>query len=165
MGQPQEPLDSKRKQLYRYRLSGTGEGLNKSYFACNDDKYNPQGGYVANDVPTALSNWSVANEIARLARQNTVVNWDSDYDFHYVGCDDKDITPFSSPETFSAYGLSKSNSQRWKCNTCKKITNTLPDQNSCYTYRQKRNEIIVAFADLIVRGIAVKEVCGLLVLG
>ncbi|MCL4462700.1 MAG: insertion element protein [Firmicutes bacterium] len=157
-GKPQEHFNGK---LHRYRKSGSDT---ISIF-CNENPNKKTPGFATSTSTMLLSNWSIAEEITRLANNNKVVNKDPVYKFHKADCTTIDATPFANVELFHKRGKSSSNSQKWQCKDCKKITNTLPSIRECFTYHQKRNDILPLFADLLLNRVPVKRTCEILGIG
>ena len=74
-------------------------------------------------ITMPVSNWSVAEEIKRLVRIDTIKDMEPDYQFLKENCDNGDATPFREPNLFYKQGKSKVGAQVWQCKTCKKKTN------------------------------------------
>jgi len=155
------PLAHFRGKLQRYRLSGS----DKSAIYCNENPTEKTPGFVTSTSTTVLSNWSITEEISRLANINKVVKFEPMYRFHNDNCASIGSTPFKNVNAFYKRGKSSSNSQKWQCKECKKITNTLPSIRECFTYHQKRNDILPRFADLLLNRVPVKRTCEILGIG
>lgn len=112
-----------------------------------------------------FSNWGLAKEIYRLVDINTIVPIDPEYIFHRDTCTQKLVNPFDNPECFCKRGKSSSNSQKYQCKECKKITNVLSNQHECFTYNQRKNDILPMFMRLILSRIPVTRVCEILNIG
>lgn len=104
---------------------------------CNPDPINPNRGMTLNCYSTAISNWSVAEEISRLTRINQTKDVEPEYNFHKDSCVAGHLTPFDTPNGFYKQGKTLNNAQRWKCKVCKKNTSILPNKRYSSTYRQK----------------------------
>ena len=159
-GKPQENFES---NLHRYRKSGLSAGA--IAILCNENPKIKTPGFITSTSTMLLSNWSITDEIARLANNNKVINKDPAYQFHKNDCTITDANPFASADFFYKRGKSSSNSQKWQCKACKKITNTLPIVRECFTYHQKRNDILPLFADLLLNRVPVKRTCEILGIG
>lgn len=66
-GQDQHRFESVKGKPSRYRLSGR---TSRKMLVCNPDPIHPDRGMTLNCYSTAISNWSVAEEISRLIRIN-----------------------------------------------------------------------------------------------
>ncbi|WP_244093938.1 hypothetical protein [Jeotgalibacillus sp. R-1-5s-1] len=154
-GLPQLKFETKRKPS-RYRL--TGSGTDKS-IKCNPD---PKGGAVLGCYTNTLSNWSIAEEIERLVRVNTVQEQQPDYEFHKEGCSVGETTPFTAAKEFYKRGKSKAKSQRYQCKTCKKFTNVLPKGRQAITYHQQRSDILPLFMKLLLSRAPITRTCEIL---
>ncbi|HEY5563806.1 MAG TPA: hypothetical protein VIK72_18980 [Clostridiaceae bacterium] len=123
-----------------YKLVG-GNDRNKS-IACNDDPTGDVDSSSLNCYSKTLSNWSIAEEIKRLSINDVVQDMvnNNDYVFHTEECPDKDNSPLIEPNKFYRRGKSSSNSQKWQCKSCKKITNVLPSRANCTSYNQTKSE-------------------------
>ncbi|MGG3937254.1 insertion element protein [Micromonospora provocatoris] len=157
-GLPQLKFETKRKPS-RYRL--TGSGTEKS-IKCNPD---PKGGAVLGCYTNTLSNWSIAEEIERLVRVNTVQQQQPDYEFHKDGCSVGETTPFTAAKEFHKRGKSKAKSQRYQCKTCKKFTNVLPKGRQAITYHQQRSDILPLFMKLLLSRAPITRTCEILGIG
>ncbi|MBD3107555.1 insertion element protein [Bacillus sp. AGMB 02131] len=145
----------------RYKLSGNDA---EKVIICGNDNRNQDGIPSLNCTTRTKSNWSVATEIERLNRINTIVPIKPDYVFHKETCS-LETTPFLNPKDFYKRGTSTSNSQRYQCKTCKKFTNVLPDKKRNTGYHQQRNDVLVKFADHLINHVAVSRTCHLLKIG
>lgn len=156
---PQEKYPINGNQRYNI----TGKSGERSII-CNDDPTDP------NDIPTlkcntrAYSNWSLATEIERLVRAETVVPITPDYEFHKDGCMNAE-TYFTNPKTFYKRGKASSNAQIVQCKACKKYTNILPTKAQTTSYHQKRNDILPIFADMVINHTPVTSTCKVLKIG
>lgn len=160
-GLPQQKFTTKSKSS-RYKLSGTG--LDKT-INCNPDPVNPSVGASLDCHTSTLSNWSIAEEIARLVRIESIQEVQPDYQFHKVECVNKDLTPFSHKREFYKQGKSKVGAPCWQCKMCKKKTNLLPNTRQTTSYKQKRNEILPTFAKLLLNRTPVARTCEILNIG
>lgn len=156
-GLPQKQYEVKsRPRRYKLELR-TGSDSNHSFIRCNPDLENPHIGAALNCTSTAFSNWAVAEEIKRLSVVNSVVPMEPEYQFHKEGCGHQNFTPFLNRDAFRSRGKSTGNSQKYQCKTCMKITNVLPTNRGNTTYRQKRNDIVPLFAELLINRIPVNR--------
>lgn len=73
--------------------------------------------------------------------------------------DNKQITPFTDSKDFYKRGKSTSNSQKYQCKKCKKITNVLPPQEKSFNYHQQRNELLLDILKDILSRTPVKRTC------
>jgi transposase-like protein len=145
----------------RYRLSGARSGQDRAV-VCNPDPMNTKGEISLNCTTDAISNWSIAEEIKRLATHDRIIDWEPDYNFHRETCILHTKNPFDNSNDFYRRGKSTGKSQKWQCKTCKKLTNVLPKRRETTTYHQKRNDILPIFAALILNRTPVKRVCEIL---
>lgn len=161
-GMPQSHFQGRK---HRYRLSDSGpiDSELKSIF-CNKNSEQKHSSLVTKSSSVVLSNWSIAEEVSRLANNNKVVDREPEYQFHKNDCT-CNASPFTSPELFHKRGKSSSNSQKWQCKKCKKMTNTLPAARECFSYHQQRNDILPLFADLLLNRSPVKRACEVLKIG
>lgn len=144
-GLPQYKFDHLKSKPSRYKIMGS-EGDKRLY--CNVIPDGSDG--IVSDTQTLLSsNWSFAEEIKRLVDINTVKDIEPDYQFHKDECE-LNSNPLDHPKEFYKRGKSSSNSQKYQCKTCKKITNILPSQRESFTYNQKRNDILVQVMKLAI---------------
>jgi hypothetical protein len=141
-GLPQEKFPTKGKPS-RYRLTGNDE---EKMLKCKPDVLRPSVGATLDCNTKTVSNWSIAEEIALLKRVEAVQDIEPMYEFHKEPCATSDLNPFNEPKAFYKRGKSSSNSQKYLCKICKKITNVLPTKRECTTYHQKRNDILPDFA-------------------
>lgn len=159
-GFPQEKFNLKNKPS-RYRVYGPED---RKRLLCNPDKQDPNGIPTLGCATETYSNWSIVEEINRLIRVNSVVPFEKDYIFHNENCL-KDTNPFEHPKEFYKRGVSSSNSQKFQCKECKKITNVLPTKRECTTYHQQRNDILHQFARMLINKVPVSRTCELLGIG
>ena len=157
-GQAQTKYATKGKSS-RYKLSGSGT---EKSLVCNPD---PTGGRTLGCYTSTLSNWSIAQEIQRLVQINSIEDLEPKYEFHREGCIAEDLTPFQQPKGFYKRGKSSGNSQKWQCKVCKKITNVLPNRKQSTNYNQKRSDINVMFAKLLLSRTPVTRTCEILEIG
>ena len=106
-----------------------------------------------------VSNWSVAEEISRLIRINTVVPVEEDYVFHRDNCKESYTNPFDFPKRFHKRGKSTAGSQKYQCTTCGKMTNVLPTVAESYNYHQKQNIILLDLLKDIFARTPVRRTC------
>lgn len=162
-GLEQTRFDKVKSKPFRYRLSGSLKHASQS-IVCNPDPTMSTSGTTWNCTTQPLSNWSVAEEISRLAMLDKVKDVEPEYEFHKAGCTNTN-TPFDKSKSFYSRGKNKANSQKWQCKTCKKMTNVLPKQRENFSYRQKRNDILPTFAALLLSRTPVKRTCEILQIG
>jgi len=162
-GQTQYKYDEISGKPSRYKMVQAGRS--DTAIQCNDVPSDDKTKVSLNNNSYVISNWSVAEEIKRLIHINFVVPIEPDYIFHKDGCINIDKTPFENVETFRKRGFSSSNSTKYQCKECGKITNVLPGQDESFNYHQKRNDILVQFCKLIVSHTPVKSVCEILEIG
>lgn len=163
-GRNQERFEKVPNKPSRYRLSGSEKYKSKSII-CNPDPIQPDVGMVSKVSSFPYSNWSIAEEISRLVRIETVQDIEPDYVFHKEGCINNGLTPFDHKKEFYKQGKSTSNSQRWQCKRCKKITNVLPSRKQSTTYHQQRNDILPTFAKLLLNKVPISRSCEILEIG
>ncbi|MFE4813566.1 insertion element protein [Peribacillus simplex] len=160
-GMSQIQYDAKSKPK-RYRTSQAKSG-DQTALVCNPDPIKPRN--VLGCTNNAISNWSIAEEIKRLSEVNSVMDMEPKYQFHKVDCVKKELTPFNHKESFYTRGKSTSNSQKYQCKSCKKMTNVLPTTKECTTYHQQRNDILPLFAELVTNKTPVSRVIEILDIG
>ncbi|HEY5563533.1 MAG TPA: insertion element protein [Clostridiaceae bacterium] len=119
---------------------------------------------IGNSTDT-ISNWSVAEEVKRLITINSVVPLEPEYIFHKEGCSSIDKTPITDEKSFSKRGKSSTNSQKYQCKECKKITSVLPGQEQSFNYHQQRNDILIEFTKDILSRTPVKRIIEKLEIG
>lgn len=158
-GEPQVRFDDIKNKPFRYKLSGIGE---KKKIVCNPNKTNTVDGISLECTTTAYSNWSIAEEIKRLIHIDKIVDWIPEYNFHREQCNLKETTPFLNVDNFKKRGKSSSNSIKWQCKLCGKMTNVLPLREENFGYHQKRNDIIPLFAKLLLNRTPIKRSCEIL---
>jgi transposase-like protein len=159
-GLQQEKFDTKGKPS-RYRLDSSGD--ERKQFKCNPDPVNPNRGAALGCKSVALSNWSIAEEIHRLIRINSIKVDEPVYNFHKEGCPKQEQTPFKSPSLFYRQGKSSSTgAQQWQCKTCKKKTTLRPDGKKSVVYNQKRSEINLLFTKLLLNREPITRACEVL---
>ncbi|WP_147802846.1 insertion element protein [Alkalicoccus halolimnae] len=161
-GLHQEKFTSVKRKPNRYKLTGTGD---RKALKCNPDPLNPKSGAVLGCSTQTYSNWSIVEEIARLAAIESLKDIDPDYEFHKGGCLTEEATPFNDSKTFYKRGKSKSNSQRYQCKNCKKFTNVLPSRKQSITYHQQKSDIVPTFAKLLLNRTPVTRTCEILDIG
>jgi hypothetical protein len=89
----------------------------------------------------------------------------AEYAFHNEVCSEEGANPFDNPVSFYKRGMSTSHSQKYQCKKCGKITNVLPSQRECFTYHQKKNDILPKFAMQILNRTPVTRTLELLGIG
>ncbi|MFU8690881.1 insertion element protein [Rossellomorea sp. FS2] len=160
-GLPQVKYDVKGKPQ-RYTLDSNSQ---KSRLYCNSALIELNTNNTLGCVNTTLSNWAIAEEIKRLEEINSVVPMETEYQFHRDDCEHQDKTPFNHRDSFRSRGKSTSNSPKYQCKFCSKITNVLPTNRQSTTYHQKRNDILPIFAELITNHVPVRRVVKILGIG
>jgi transposase-like protein len=163
-GRDQERFEEVLNKPSRYKLTGSTKNRSK-VIRCNPDPIQPNVGIVSDISSYPYSNWSIAEEINRLVRIETVQDVEPDYVFHKEGCINEGFTPFDHKKEFYKQGKSTSNSQRWQCKQCKKITNVLPNRKQSTTYHQQRNDILPTFAKLLLNKVPISRACEILDIG
>lgn len=161
-GLPQHKYNNVKNKPSRYKLVGE---KNLKRINCNEVSTKEIDGIVIKNYVTPLSNWSVALEIKRLIDIYTVSPIESPYSFHKEGCDTPEVNPIDNPKEFYKKGKSSSNSQKYKCKSCGKMTNVLPNQRECFTYHQQRDDILPRFALQVVSRTPVTRTVELLGIG
>lgn len=161
-GLPQIRFIEIKNKPSRYRLNA--HTADRKDIACNPDPVN-KFGIVTSIRTTVISNWSVAEEISRLAKNDKVMDVEPDYCFHRDGCISQGLTPFKHPHYFHSRGKNSANSHRWQCKECRKITNVLPTRNQASHYNQKRHDIILPFALELLNKMPVNRTCEVLGIG
>lgn len=145
----------------RYRITGKGFKSIK----CNDVIDNTIDKPILTSYAAPYSNWGMAEEIKRLIDVSASVPIEPDYTFHKADCVDCESNPFDNTDQFYRRGKSSSNSQKYQCKKCKKITNVLPEQKECFTYHQQKNDILPLFMKLILSRTPVTRICEILDIG
>jgi transposase-like protein len=160
-GLQQEKFNEVKGKPNRYKLASSGDGIRM--IQCNPDPIQPNIGVSLGCKTIAVSNWSIAEEIHRLVRINSVQEDEPDYTFHKEGCIQKDHTPFGSPSLFYRQGKSEhTGAQQWQCRTCKKKTTLQPDSKKSVIYKQKRSEINLMFTKLLINKTSINRACEVL---
>ncbi|MDF2556592.1 MAG: hypothetical protein K0R71_420 [Bacillales bacterium] len=157
-GMPQTRYTSVKSKPYRYKLVG-------GRIQCNCDPIQPNQRMTHNCKSISYSNWSVAQEIARLKRIETIRDVEPEYQFHNKFCAFQDATPFTQPELFKKCGKSKTGAQRWKCKNCEKRTDLMPTLRKTTSYNQKRNDILPMFTKLLLNKVPVSRSIDILGIG
>ncbi|WP_043932214.1 hypothetical protein [Bacillus sp. EB01] len=145
---------------HRYGLSGKNERV----LRCTPDPTDPEGIPTLGCLTKTFSNWSLATEIERLIRINSVVPLEPEYNFHKDDCDNTD-SYFDNSKAFYKRGIASSKAQKIQCKTCKKYTNLLPDKTRTTSYNQKRNDILLQFAKHLINRVPVSSTCDILNIG
>lgn len=161
-GMQQHKYDNIKNKPSRYKLVGSID--NKS-IKCNDISTDDHEGIVTDNWVTPVSNWSLSEEIKRLIDINTVSPIEPEYIFHKEDCIESNSNPFDNPTSFYKRGKSSSNSQKYQCKKCGKFTNVLPSQRECFTYHQKKNDILPRFAIQIMNRTPVTRTMEILKIG
>jgi len=163
-GLPQTKFSNVKSKPSRYKLVGSTKS-NSKMIKCNPDPINPTKGMTLDCTTVPLSNWSIALEIERLIRIETIKDWEPDYQFHKVDCAHLDKNPTEHPEYFYKQGKSKVGGQCWQCKTCKKKTNLLPSSKQSTSYHQQRNDILLMFTKLLLNKTPVSRTIEVLEIG
>jgi hypothetical protein len=157
-GKDQLKFDSIKSKPSRYRLTGDKDS---KHIACNpfeDTTESISLGCYSNPY----SNWSIAEEIKRLATNDSVQDVEPEYNFHKPGCANIHSSPFEYPELFRKRGKSTGKSIKWQCKTCEKFTNVLPTRKENYQYHQKKNDIIPDLVKLLLSRVPIRRSCEIL---
>jgi transposase-like protein len=157
-GQPQERFEHIKNKPSRYKLTSKGRNRTDS-IVCNPNHESHPDKKSLKCTITPISNWSVAEEIKRLATMDIVKDIEPDYVFHNGDCVNGGYTPFSNSKDFYRRGTSSGGSQKWQCKECKKITNVLPNREKKFTYNQKKNDIMPMFAKMLINRLPVSRTC------
>lgn len=163
-GQSQKKYLNLPRKPSRYKIVSSSNKIGEYFqttqnLSCNIIENEPDVDRVIEHRTQCISNWSVAEEIKRLITINSVTPIEPEYVFHKEECSCKDITPFDTPKGFYNRGKSSSNSPKYQCKECKKITNVRPRQNESYNYHQKRNDLLFDFTKDILGRSPVKRTC------
>ncbi|MCM3730625.1 insertion element protein [Fictibacillus nanhaiensis] len=159
-GLQQKKFDVKGKPD-RYRLDAANH--EQKQIKCNPDPIQQNKGAEFNCKSVALSNWSIAEEIHRLIRINSVMDDEPVYNFHKEGCPQQEQTPFESPSLFYRQGKSSSTgAQQWQCRACRKKTTLRPGSKQSVVYKQKRSEINLLFTKLLLNKEPITRACEVL---
>lgn len=149
-GLPQHRYEALKYKPSRYRLIGAKGGklsktnLYQAQLRCNQVEDIDLEGVSLENETNMVSNWSVAEEIARLITLNQTVPIEKEYVFHRDGCSHSDTTPFSHPKVFYRKGKVESGAQKYQCKQCLKKTSVLPKQDEAFNYGQKRNDVVLS---------------------
>lgn len=159
-GMMQKKYDNIKSKPSRYKIDGNEkDGIQVQRIRCNDVIDTTLNGESLSNTNEIVSNWSVGDEIKRLIKINSIEPVEKEYAFHRDGCLNSSTNPFENKELFYSRGKSSSNSQKYQCKECKKITNVLPSIRECFSYHQGRNDILVQFAKDLVSRTPVKRTC------
>jgi transposase-like protein len=148
-------------KIKRYKVTGKEESRTIN---CVPDPKDINGEPTLGCYTKTFSNWSLATEIERLIRINSIVPLEPDYEFHKEGCLSND-TYFDNPKSFYKRGKASSNAQKIQCKSCGKYTNLIPNKSQSTTYSQKRNDILPAFAEHLINRVPVSSTCKILGIG
>lgn len=113
-GHSQKRFENAPNKPHRYKIVGSQKHGNQA-IACNPDPLNTTYGVSLDCTSTPVSNWSVAEEIARLSIHDKVVDIEPAYCFHRELCKNSDLNPFENPEAFHRRRKSTGNSKKWQC--------------------------------------------------
>ena len=161
-GLPQVRFTNVKSKPSRYKLQGSSHSKT---IKCNPDPIHPTKGMALDCHTVPLSNWSIGLEIERLARIETIKDWEPVYQFHKEGCHQSDKNPVEHSEFFYKQGKSKVGGQCWQCKSCKKKTNMLPSSKQSTTYHQQRNDILPMFTKLLLNKTPVSRTIDVLEIG
>lgn len=159
---PQKKFEEVKNKPSRYKLQQTSREIESEAeprIMCNPVPGELSYRQSIENSSNTISNWSVAEEIKRLITINSLVPIEPVYSFHKEGCLCNDKTPFNNKEFFHKRGKSSTNSQKYQCKGCKKITNVLPGQEQSFNYHQQRNDILIQFTKDILSRTPVKRTC------
>lgn len=163
-GAPQYKYEEVKYKPSRYKLIGSEERRNQAII-CNPDPIRPNIGITLSCNTKPYSNWSIAEEIKRLATNDSIEDCTPEYTFHHDHCPDDETTPFDDRTSFIKRGKSSGGSQKWQCKTCKKITNVLPHRESKFSYNQQRNDVLPMLMKTLLSRTPVKRTCEILGIG
>lgn len=82
-----------------------------------------------------------------------------EYDFHKIKCINSDKNPFDNKEYFYIRGRSSSDSVKYQCKHCKKITNVLPDNIDFAKYYQQQRDYLQEMLQMIINRLTMNEIC------
>lgn len=169
-GQPQKKYSDLKSKPSRYKMSesiqeGKLNNESRTSIICRSVFDNSISGESLENGTEAISNWSLAEEIKRLIIINSTIPIEPKYKFHRNGCSMYNKTPFIDEMAFYKRGTSDTNSQKFQCKACKKITNVLPSQEKSFNYHQQRNDILIQFTKDILSRTPVKRICEKLDIG
>lgn len=162
--QPQKKYINLKSNPSRYRIVGTNDG-DDARIECHDIEDNSVNGIALNHQSATISNWSVAEEIKRLISINTIAPYETEYTFHRDSCIAISDNPFNNPKSFHKRGKSTSNSQKYQCKRCLKMTSVMPSIRENFNYHQKENIILIDFIKDILSRTPVKKTCQKLGIG
>ncbi|WP_449536411.1 insertion element protein [Ferdinandcohnia sp. Marseille-Q9671] len=148
-------------KIKRYKMSGKEDSR---VINCVPDPTDIKGIPTLGCYTKTFSNWSLATEIERLIRINSIVPLEPDYEFHKESCLNNE-TYFDNPKAFYKRGKASSNAQVVQCKSCGKYTNLLPNKSQSTTYAQKRNDILPSFAEHLINRVPVSSTCKILKIG
>lgn len=106
---------------------------------------------------TLKKNPIIQEGIKQLMEFNIELN--REYDFHRNECMFQMKTPFHDREYFYVRGRSSSNSIKYQCKNCKKITNVLPDNIDYITYNQQQRSYLYDMLEMIIDNKSMNEIC------
>lgn len=159
-GLPQKRYDEIKSKPSRYKLGQSGlKGSVEPRISCNSLLDTSIPGESLGNTSEVVSNWSVGEEIKRLITINSVTPVEKDYVFHRDGCSNNVTNPFQNKEVFYKRGKSTSNSTKYQCKECKKITNILPSKEESFSYHQSRNEVLIPLIKDLLSRTPVKRTC------
>jgi len=161
-GLDQKRYTSLRSKPSRYKIIGS---IDKSDYMWNDIPDPTIPGIFVSGTATAMSNWSICEEISRLIKINSVTPLKSKYKFHTGTCLSKATNPFDNPKDFHKRGKSTAGSQKYQCKECKKCTNVLPAISGGFNYHQRLDGILIDFAKDIMSHMPVRRTCEKLKIG
>ncbi|WLR55435.1 insertion element protein [Mesobacillus subterraneus] len=157
--QPQEDYKIGKSKRYKFTGKDGSRTIN-----CVPDPTNQMGVPTLGCYTKTFSNWSLATEIERLVRINSTVPLEPDYEFHKDDCSENQ-TYFENPKSFYKRGKATSKAQIVQCKSCKKYTNILPNKSQTTSYTQKRNDILLTFAEHLINRVPVSSTCKILGIG
>lgn len=159
-GLPQKKYDEIKSKPSRYKLGQSGiKGSDEPRIICRYVLDPAIPGEPLENNNEVVSNWSVGEEIKRLITINSVTPFEKEYVFHKDVCSNKLANPFENKELFYKRGKSSSNSTKYQCRECKKITNILPSKEESFSYHQSRNEVLIPLIKDLLSRTPVKRTC------
>ncbi|MFZ7131500.1 MAG: hypothetical protein ACOWWR_04005 [Eubacteriales bacterium] len=100
----------------------------------------------------------IRDGIQKLIRIDSGKN-EKEYAFHKQGCHYPRSTPFQDKEHFYIRGKSSSNSVKYQCKHCKKITNVLPENIDLVHYYQQQRDYLKELLQMIISNLSMNEIC------
>ncbi len=157
-GLPQKRYVNLRHMPSRYKFVSARSSSADRLIACNDVPDLSISGFAQIHYTSELSNWSIAEEIKRLIKINSVAPLKDSYVFHNAGCTKTD-DPFVNQTGFYRKGKTTAGSEKYQCKECKKITCVLPTVDKRFNYNQKLDGMLFDFAKDIIARAPVRRTC------